>query len=105
MKQDPALRLGAADALLASAVSAEMLLVFEDDRDHLLFREAMRDALPLCNRENLAIDALAEVAQKLLVPLRGIERVQLHAEARMALVRWHRDRMLLLYQQIPGGAR
>lgn len=105
MRQDAALRLGAADALLASAISAEMLLVFEDDRDHLLFREAMRDALPLCNRENMAVAALAEVAQKLLVPLRGIERVRLHAEARQALVRWHRDRLMLLYPQIPGGPR
>jgi hypothetical protein len=100
MRQDAALRLGAADALLASAVSGEMLLVFEDDRDHFLVREAMRDALPLCNRENRAVASLAEVAEKLLVPPRGIERVRLHAEARRALVRWHRDRLLVLYAQI-----
>lgn len=94
---------GAADALLASALSAELLLVIDDDREHALFRQVIKDALPRCNTAHPDVAALAKVAVDILAEPRGSARATVHAHARLALVRWHRARIALLHAQMQGA--
>lgn len=91
-----------ADALLAAALSAELLLVVDDDREHALFRQVIRDALPRCTSAAPEVRALTIVAQEILSDPRGAARASVHARARLALVAWHRSRIMVLYERMQG---